>query len=230
MTVRKYLTALMLVTLCAAVADAGPPRRYRSNRMYYPTESYWQPMTGSYWQPMTGTPFHSTYYPPTTSDYSPSVYPQYVYPSNVYPATVYSQAVASPTVYAPTLGAPSVAAPMGTMPEGSFGGAGSGEDALAEVNATRAQRGLPPFLPDPMLNQAAQACAKQRAARGIDGHLPESDFAYLPAGTTASAAGCAAWDAGSGWGSCCTYDHYTYAGAAWSMGNDGRRYMHLFVR
>lgn len=103
-------------------------------------------------------------------------------------------------------------------------------DALAEVNQARAQRGLPPFQPDPLLSQAAYKAAQQRAARGIEGHLPESDFTCLPAGAMADAAGCAAWSAGDGWGSCCTYDNYTYAGAAWVIGNDGRRYMHLFVR
>jgi hypothetical protein len=30
--------------------------------------------------------------------------------------------------------------------------------------------------------------------------------------------------------SCCVYENYTYAGAAWVSGRDGRRYMHLFVR
>jgi hypothetical protein len=106
----------------------------------------------------------------------------------------------------------------------------SGDDALAEVNATRAQRGLPAFQPDPLLNQAARSCAKQRASRLISGHLPESDFHYLPSGASANAAGCAAWTPDWGWGACCTYDSYTYAGAAWVMGQDGRRYMHLFVR
>ncbi|HQR08087.1 MAG TPA: CAP domain-containing protein [Gemmatales bacterium] len=104
------------------------------------------------------------------------------------------------------------------------------DDALNEVNAARAQRGLKPFLPDPLLNQAAQACAKQRCARHIDGHLPESDFKYLPAGASANAAGCGALEPSWGWGTCCTYDNYTYAGAAWVMGADGKRYMHLFVR
>jgi len=217
MTFRKYLSALLLVTLCAAVADAGPPRR-RSNRMYYPTESNWQPMSGASQQ--------TTYYPSATSDYLPTVYPPYAYPSNVYPSTVYPQTVTSSTDYSPAVSSPSTSAPM----ESTTAGVSSGADALAEVNATRAQRGLPPFMPDPMLNQAAQACARQRAARMIDGHLPESDFAYLPAGVSASAAGCAAWEPSMGWGACCTYDSYTYAGAAWSMGNDGRRYMHLFVR
>lgn len=104
------------------------------------------------------------------------------------------------------------------------------DDALAEVNAARAQRGLSPFLPDAQLNQAALACAKQRCARSIHGHLPESDFSYLPAGASATAAGCGALEPSWGWGTCCTYDNYTYAGAAWVMGADGRRYMHLFVR
>lgn len=104
------------------------------------------------------------------------------------------------------------------------------DDALDEVNAERAKRGLKPFLPDPLLNKAALACAKQRCARFIHGHLPESDFSYLPAGGQATSAGCGALEPSWGWGTCCTYDNYTYAGAAWVMGSDGRRYMHLFVR
>jgi hypothetical protein len=104
-----------------------------------------------------------------------------------------------------------------------------GDDALAEVNAARARRGLRPFLPDPALNQAARACAQLRASRRIQGHL-SNDFAHVPAGTFARGAGCAAWPPGMGWGACCTYENWTYAGAAWAMGADGQRYMHLFVR
>ena len=103
------------------------------------------------------------------------------------------------------------------------------DDALAEVNAERARRGLRPFLPDPALNQAARTCAQIRAARRIEGHLP-NDFSYVPAGTTARSAGCGALEPSWGWGTCCTYENYTYAGAAWVMGADGKRYMHLFVR
>lgn len=102
-------------------------------------------------------------------------------------------------------------------------------DALAEVNAARARRGLRPFQHDPLLTQAAQACARARASRRIAGHL-SNDFAYLPAGATAKAAGCGALEPSWGWGTCCTYDNYTYAGAAMVMGADGKRYMHLFVR
>jgi hypothetical protein len=104
------------------------------------------------------------------------------------------------------------------------------DDALEEVNAERSRRGLRAFLPDPLLNKAARECARQRATRGIHGHLPESDFTYVPSGGQASSAGCGALEPSWGWGTCCTYDDYTYAGAAWVMGNDGRRYMHLFVR
>ncbi len=103
------------------------------------------------------------------------------------------------------------------------------DDALAEVNAERARRGLKAFLPDPLLNQAARTCARLRAQSHIHGHL-SSDFDHLPAGATASAAGCGALEPSWGWGTCCTYENYTYAGAAWVMGTDGRRYMHLFVR
>ena len=102
-------------------------------------------------------------------------------------------------------------------------------DALAEVNAARARRGLRPFQHDPQLTQAALQCAQLRASRRIAGHLA-NDFAYLPAGATARSAGCGAMEPSWGWGTCCTYENYTYAGAAWVMGPDGKRYMHLFVR
>ena len=125
--------------------------------------------------------------------------------------------------------APVTSSPTTTTTAAPATASGS-DDALNEVNAARAQRGLKPFLPDPLLNQAAQACAKQRCARLINGHLPESDFKYLPAGASANAAGCGALEPSWGWGTCCTYDNYTYAGAAWVMGPDGKRYMHLFVR
>jgi hypothetical protein len=102
-------------------------------------------------------------------------------------------------------------------------------DALDEVNATRATRGLRPFVRDDNLTAAAATCAEFRAARLIAGHT-SNDFAALPAGTSAASAGCGAWEPGTGWGTCCTYESYTYAGAAYAMGRDGKRYMHLFVR
>jgi hypothetical protein len=104
-----------------------------------------------------------------------------------------------------------------------------GRDALAEVNAARAARGLQPFVCDDGLCQAALSAAMYRAERCIEGHC-QNDFAHLPSGCSATAAGCAAWNVGDGWGACCTYDSYTYAGAAAVIGRDGRRYMHLFVR
>jgi hypothetical protein len=102
-------------------------------------------------------------------------------------------------------------------------------EALDEVNAVRAARGLPPYVRDDNLTAAAAGCAEFRATRLIAGHTA-NDFAALPPGTQASSAGCAAWDPSMGWGSCCTYDRYTYGGAAYAIGRDGRRYMHLFVR
>lgn len=102
-------------------------------------------------------------------------------------------------------------------------------EALDEVNATRAARGLRPFIRDANLTAAATTCAEFRAARLIEGHTA-NDFAALPSGTAATSAGCAAWEPSFGWGSCCTYEGYTYAGAAYATGRDGRRYMHLFVR
>jgi hypothetical protein len=102
-------------------------------------------------------------------------------------------------------------------------------EALDEVNATRAARGLRPYVRDANLTAAATACAEFRAARLIAGHTA-NDFAAVPAGSSATSSGCAAWEPGFGWGSCCTYEGYTYGGAAYAMGRDGRRYMHLFVR
>ena len=101
--------------------------------------------------------------------------------------------------------------------------------ALAEVNAARAQRGLPPYAEDTALTAAAEGAAEYRAAHLIAGHTA-NDFAFLPAGAPATAAGCAAWEPSLGWGSCATYESHSHAGAAWRMGADGRRYMHLFVR
>jgi hypothetical protein len=121
-------------------------------------------------------------------------------------------------------------ADYGTPRPAPAGPSAQASSALDEVNATRAQRGLRPFLPDPQLDQAAQACAQARASRLCSGHLPEGDFRYLPPGANAAAAGCAAWTPDWGWGACCTYDNYTFAGAGVVMGGDGRRYMHLFVR
>lgn len=97
------------------------------------------------------------------------------------------------------------------------------------MNAKRAARGLRPFVRDDSLTVAAMACAGERARRLLFGHTA-NDFQFLPRGATASAAGCAAYHASYGWMSCAVYDSYTYAGAAWVMGSDGKRYMHLFVR
>jgi hypothetical protein len=102
-------------------------------------------------------------------------------------------------------------------------------EALAEVNATRATRGLPPYIEDASLTAAAVSAANFRAAKLIAGHTT-NDFAHLPAGAHADAAGCAAWTPDWGWGACATYDNFTHAGAAIAFGTDGRRYMHLFVR
>ena len=110
--------------------------------------------------------------------------------------------------------------------------ASAADDALDEVNAARAARGLPPFAKDDGLTTAAKAAADFRAANLIAGHVGGQlgDFVFLPEGSTATAAGCAAWNPLWGWGACCTYDQYTTAGAAVTTGKDGRRYMHLFVR
>ena len=102
-------------------------------------------------------------------------------------------------------------------------------DALDEVNAARAAHGLRPFLRDGELTRAAAGCADYRAARLLAGHT-SNDFTALPSGAYATATGCAAWGPEWGWGSCCSYENWSYAGAAYTVGRDGRRYMHLFVR
>lgn len=101
------------------------------------------------------------------------------------------------------------------------------EEALDEVNALRARHGLAPFAYDEDLTRAAKGCADFRAERLMTGHC--NDFAALPSGASADAAGCAAWHPEMGWGSCCTLENHRYAGAAYSYGRDGRRYMHIFV-
>jgi Cysteine-rich secretory protein family len=103
------------------------------------------------------------------------------------------------------------------------------DDALDEVNKARAARGLPQFKRDDGLTTAAKNCADVRARNLWAGHC-QNDYNALPAGVTAGATGCAAWEPSMGWGSCCTYENWTYAGAAVTTGRDGIRYMHLFVR
>jgi hypothetical protein len=106
---------------------------------------------------------------------------------------------------------------------------GGAVEALDEVNAVRRNRGLPPYAKDDSLTKAAMSAAQFRAERRMVGHTP-NDFSHVPQGSSASAAGCAAWTPDWGWGSCCTYENWSYAGAAYVVGEDGRRYMHLFVR
>jgi len=121
-------------------------------------------------------------------------------------------------------------------------------DALDEVNRERARYGLRLFKRDNNLTLAAEHCCKYRAKHFISGHCSGnlSDFHFVPEYKSGPrigqkvynlgrlAAGCAAWEQDgpfkNKWGSCCTYDNHTYAGAWWEIGKDGRRYMHLFVR
>lgn len=155
--------------------------------------------------------------------YQPAYQQTYQPVGQAYPA-VTSAAPAGEYVSSYTPSVPPGAPIASPAPADSFVG-----DGLDEVNAKRAARGLRPFVRDEGLTQAARACASFRAAHGLFGHT-SNDFGFLPPGATASAAGCAAYPAQYGWMSCCTYDGYTYGGAAWVTGSDGKRYMHLFVR
>lgn len=92
-----------------------------------------------------------------------------------------------------------------------------------------------PFIRDRLLTLAAARAARHRADRGMEGHT-ENDFAFLD-GAHADSAGCGAWQVGivttdgCTFGTCCMDSReHRYGGAAWVMGSDGRRYMHLFVR
>jgi hypothetical protein len=164
-----------------------------------------------------------TYYQPT---YQPAYQSPAYSPSVVTPAGEYA------TYYTPTESGVYTANYTPATPvyqTASYDSASLAGDGLDEVNAKRAARGLRPFIRDEGLTQAAQACAAYRAAYGLFGHT-SNDFAFAPAGTPVSSTGCAAYPASYGWMSCCTYDNYTYAGAAYVTGPDGRRFMHLFVR
>ncbi len=151
---------------------------------------------------------------------------------------VYQSSAFTPTVVLPASGIVASPSPVTTTAVQAVSGSATvvqasatvvDGDGLDEVNAKRAMRGLRPFVRDEGLTQAARACAQFRANHGLFGHTA-NDFSFVPAGTVATAAGCAAYPASYGWMSCCVYDHATYAGAAYVTGRDGRRYMHLFVR
>jgi hypothetical protein len=101
-------------------------------------------------------------------------------------------------------------------------------DALASVNAKRAARGLRPYVMCPLLTAAAERAASFRAANLMFGHTA-NDFSFLE-GTSATAAGCAAYPIEYGFMSCAMYDSYTYAGAAWVRGRDGKMYCHIYVK
>ncbi|SRR5581483_6572058 len=207
----RSLLAGLALTAAATDSDAGPFRRH-AQPGYLPSYPPAYLPTG---QPV--------YQPPTVA-------PAVVVPAGgivAGPTPVVTASAEPAGGYNPAI-TPAVTA--AGVPGAGFVPAGGGEgDGLDEVNAQRAARGLRPFLRDDGLAQAARACARFRAANGLFGHTA-NDFAFVPAGTLATSAGCAAYPAGYGWLSCCVYENYTYAGAAWVTGRDGRRYMHLFVR
>ena len=206
----RLLLAALALTIVASTSNAGPFRR-NAQPVYQPA-----------YQPMYQPSYQSTYQPVYQS---PTYLPSADTPAGGY-VTSYTPADSSSGVY--TAGyTPAAVAGNGAMtydPASSMAG-----DGLDEVNALRAARGLRPYVRDEGLAQAARACAAYRAEYGLFGHT-SNDFGFVPPGTSASSAGCAAYPAGYGWMSCCVYENYTYAGAAWVTGRDGRRFMHLFVR
>jgi len=177
------------------------------------------------------------YYIPSTSvverDGKPAIFPRYEYKGGLRSKLTLNKdrynEVEKAEFFAIKMLTPTQYPPMPPMPKPN---SGIVEDALPEVNERRAKRGLKPFVNDDGLRQAALSCAKIRAQNHIHGHLSGNmgDFAYLPSGCNASAAGCGALEPSWGWGTCCMDDNYTYGGAAMVIGNDGLRYMHLFVR
>jgi hypothetical protein len=109
------------------------------------------------------------------------------------------------------------------------------QDGLDTVNRQRASKGLKPFIRDEAMSQGAAKIADYRAANLISGHVRgnRGDFAFLPPGARATAGGAGAWPMDIvnilHWGTCCSDENWTYAGAASAMGRDGKLYMHLFV-
>jgi len=99
-------------------------------------------------------------------------------------------------------------------------------DALAEVNALRAARGLPAFIYDEKLTIAAQKCAEFRASHRITFHT-ENDFSFIPAGGSARASGTGV--SSGQFSACCILENYKHAGAAVVEVN-GRRFCQVFVR
>jgi hypothetical protein len=198
----------------AALALATAATYSEANPYYWSAQPAYQP---------TYQPAYLPAYQPVYQ--SPAFTPTAVMPAGVI-VTSPTSAVTSSAVHVSGYTPVTAAGYPGTgfAPAGGLDG-----DGLDEVNAKRAARGLRPFLRDEGLTQAARACAQFRAAHGLAGHTA-NDFAFVPAGAFATSAGCAACEAGWGWMSCCTYENYTYAGAAWVTGRDGRRYMQLFVR
>lgn len=108
-------------------------------------------------------------------------------------------------------------------------GEATAEDALHVVNQQRAKRGLPAYQRDEALSVAALKAATFRAENQLFGHT-SNDFAFLPPGSSADAAGCAAYPQSYGFMACATYESYKFAGAASVRGRNGLYYHHLFVK
>lgn len=108
------------------------------------------------------------------------------------------------------------------------GSSAQAADALAVVNLQRSYLGLPALLPDPSLQGAAERAVATRAARGRTGHLGGGPVAgkFEGVGYTSQSDRLGIW-----FRSCYTRaPSIRYAGAAFTLGRDGRTYYQFNAR
>ena len=206
----RWLLALLVLSIAGRV-DAAPQgaRRGRSaSSVYSVSRSY---------TPAYDYRIRSTVAPATPTRHLPSATNAYSF-ARTYQAIPRTAAQPVPTstivAYATHAQPSSLATPQQTTPS-------SGRSAIAEVNALRAQRGLPAFQEDPSLSAIARQKASIQAQRGVMAH---------PGGTM----GGARYE-GVGMGqsfiSCYLYSNVgRTAGAASVRGANGQRFHCLLIR
>ena len=100
--------------------------------------------------------------------------------------------------------------------------------ALSVVNLQRSYLGLPPLALDPQLQAAAERAVHARAGRRVTGHLGGGPVAgkYEGVGFTSQSDRLGIW-----FRSCYTRSpSIRYAGAAFTLGRDGRTYYQFNAR